>query len=93
MSVKPEVNLDILRELVKQLEDALDKTRVADKSDKMVDFIVEAAKAAGLASAIAQEATYLVVDIAQVAKNKQASQPAQVLSIPGLFKDPKGGVS
>jgi len=86
------VSLDILKKLVGELDASLDNSEKirATADSEMSDYIVEMAKAAGLAAGIMQESGYLINDIQVLVKNIQQPTPKNADILDKLMAGFKG---
>lgn len=76
-----EVSLVLLKQLVSELESALETAKKAKGPTEAEanQHVIEMAKASGIAAGIANEATMLILDIQAVAHASQAPMPKSEL--------------
>lgn len=89
---KAEVNLSLLKDLVSNLESTVEASKSIDQKADLNKYIVELAKAAGMAAGIMQEASALVGDFHALVKVSQGLGPkkAEMLSLDDLLGAFKG---
>lgn len=91
---KAEVNLSLLKDLVSNLETTMETYKGIDQKTELNKYIVELAKAAGIAAGIMQEASALVGDfhslvrISQGIGSKKGIDMTSLEDLFGLKGDP-----
>jgi hypothetical protein len=64
---KSKVNTSLLKNFLKEFEAGLDKAELCEKTSEQ-EYLTELAKCYGLMDALAKEAGYLALDVAQIMK-------------------------